>query len=244
MCHWCSSLSPFPLLTLLLLLGLSQNIHAAPDSPPSLLPSCCSHLSCMGPGTPMLKVWINHNFLACHYGYFFGHCHMCVSSPSVQWGIILLAPSLCKNPLGGIIPSSCELCSPGLAQKWFTQSTSQQDPISLCHSVETDVDTNNPSSQFYGIHGIVSIQHRMAYLFFLSTKVPLSSCLKTIYFIFLHKPALWSREFCVTFHWCPVEAPRLGSLKRKTSICSKGNPPNLVISNQTSLAERFFPFVL
>lgn len=50
--------------------------------------------------------------------------------------------------------------------------------------------------------------------------------------------ALWTRELCVMFHWCPVEALRLGSLKRKTSICSKGIPPSLVISNQTSLAER------
>lgn len=111
--------------------------------------------------------------------FFFSHCHLCVSSPSVRWGCHLLAPSFCRHPLGAGITSSCELCSRGSAQRWLTLSALQQAPISLCPSMESDIGKKIPNSWFfYGIYGAVSVQHRTAFLLLFHAKVPLTHILK------------------------------------------------------------------
>lgn len=111
--------------------------------------------------------------------FFFSHCHLCVSSPSVRWGCHLLAPSFCRHPLGAGITSSCELCSRGSAQRWLTLSALQQAPISLCPSMESDIGKKIPNSWFfYGIYGAVSVQHRTAFLLLFHAKVPLTPILK------------------------------------------------------------------
>lgn len=69
--------------------GVTSRPSPAPDSPLSPLPPPHSHPSgspCVGLGRPTLNTLLDHKYFICLCLGFFGHCHLCVSSPSVQWG--------------------------------------------------------------------------------------------------------------------------------------------------------------
>lgn len=100
MYSWCSSLSPFPLLILLYLLWLTQDEftlllmaflpwshHAALTSPAWDLEDPSSR-----PGSTII-------FSPATMVVFFGRHHMCVSSPSVQWGCQSACSILTQEPL-------------------------------------------------------------------------------------------------------------------------------------------------
>lgn len=208
----------------------------------------------MGLEKPTFKGLLHHHFFQCCCWGAFSHCHLHVSSPSVQLG---------RNSTSSVFPQAF-LRSRCYIQLWAVPTWLS---LEMAHSPHLTAGSHHPvpplwrcaptdrlpgwhkkipaPDRLYGTYRIGDIQHRMAFFFsFLSAEVSLLPCLKTVHLALPQKPALWSGELCVTFHRCPVEASRLGSLKRKTSICSKGILPNLITSNQTSLAERALPFVL